>query len=88
MKKLILVAVAVMLLSGTASGQNDTPPVTCEYAREVKQLSAYQLNKLDMAIGKTAPFSAPREVLSAQALGILQLLDVVESWEERNCRKH
>jgi hypothetical protein len=86
MKKLVLAVAAVMLISASASGQSATPPVTCDFTKEVKQLSAYQLQKIDAAIEKTKPFSPPREVLSAQAIGILQLLDQIDQWENKNCR--
>jgi len=85
MKKFALALVAAMLLSVSASSQQTQPPVTCDFTARVKELSFYQLQNLNAAIAKTEPFSPPREVLSAQAIGILMLLDKIDQWEKDNC---
>jgi hypothetical protein len=85
MKKLALVLIATMFISASTSSQQAVPPVTCNFTDQVKQLSFYQLQKIDASIAKTEPFSPQREVLSAQAIGILMLLDKIEQWEKENC---
>ena len=77
MKKFALILVAMMMISAA--------PPDCGYTAEVKQLATRQLKWLDESIAKTEPFSPPREVLAAQAIGILIMLDGIDQWEKDNC---